>query len=125
MKNDPKTNDIQPYIQSWTDLVDAEKVIAHHPFVIGDFIARQVEEWREAKIQELEFRFGRLPQEERTSLRIEEVSIRVVSNSKTNRKCRRLIPSAMQFLRGTDFHQLIVFSMTHKFHCISLYQIFI
>jgi hypothetical protein len=84
LKNDPKANDIQPYIQSWTDLVDAEKVIAHHPFVIGDFIARQVEEWREAKIQELEFRFGRLPPEEKVALGIEEASVVYVLHTTQN-----------------------------------------
>lgn len=82
LKNDPRANDIQPYIQKWTDLIDAEKVIAHHPFVIGDFIARQVEEWREAKIQELEFRYGRLSQEDKKSVHFEEVS--ASSNSKEN-----------------------------------------
>jgi hypothetical protein len=73
LKNDPRTNDIQPYIQKWTDLVDAEKVIAHHPFVIGDFIARQVEEWRTAKIHELEAHLSRFP--------LQEIEIKKVTNS--------------------------------------------
>ena len=44
---------MKPYIQNLTDLVDAEKVIANHPFVIGEYVRSDVQEWRLAETERL------------------------------------------------------------------------
>jgi hypothetical protein len=37
---------IEPYIKNLKDFVDADKVLSNHPFVVGDLIRQEIEEWR-------------------------------------------------------------------------------
>lgn len=44
---------IEPYIKNLKDLVDADKVLSNHPFVVGDLIRQEIEEWRTKQRQAL------------------------------------------------------------------------
>jgi len=37
---------IEPYIKNLKDFVDADKVLSNHPFVVGDLIRQEIDEWR-------------------------------------------------------------------------------
>ncbi|KAJ9087656.1 hypothetical protein DSO57_1030961 [Entomophthora muscae] len=52
-KSDPDLNSSVPYIHSLRDLFDIKKAISEHPFVLGNYVRNQVEEWRSSKKQEL------------------------------------------------------------------------
>ncbi len=44
-ENSNSTN-IEPYIKNVKDFVDIDKVLSNHPFVVGDLIRLEIEEWR-------------------------------------------------------------------------------
>lgn len=51
---------MQPYIKDIYDLTDPEKVITHHPFIIGHFVRKEIESWRTEQIEPLRLQRGRL-----------------------------------------------------------------
>ncbi|KAL1918238.1 uncharacterized protein VTP21DRAFT_3504 [Calcarisporiella thermophila] len=46
VKGDPHYAFVKPYIKNFNDLIDTEKVITHHPFIIGHFVRKEIEQWR-------------------------------------------------------------------------------
>ena len=50
VKLDPKYSWVEPYIRDLKDLTDTEKVIAHHPYMIGEYVRKEVEAWRADKL---------------------------------------------------------------------------
>jgi seryl-tRNA synthetase len=45
---------VQPYIKDIYDLADTDKVITHHPFIVGHFVRLEIEAWREEQIRPLQ-----------------------------------------------------------------------
>ena len=44
----------RPYISDLRDFTDAEKVIALHPFVVGEYVRLDVEDWRAQQLGKLQ-----------------------------------------------------------------------
>ncbi|KAI8918830.1 hypothetical protein BC831DRAFT_482140 [Entophlyctis helioformis] len=47
VKLEPKYAWVEPYIRDLNDFTNPEKVIAHHPWVIGEYISKEVALWRD------------------------------------------------------------------------------
>ena len=45
---------VEPFIRDFKDFTNSEKVIANHPFVIGEYVRKHVEEWRIRTISQLQ-----------------------------------------------------------------------
>ncbi|OZJ06545.1 hypothetical protein BZG36_00504 [Bifiguratus adelaidae] len=54
VKGDPVYRHVQPYIKDIYDLADTDKVITHHPFIVGHFVRLEIEAWREEQIRPLQ-----------------------------------------------------------------------
>ena len=49
IKDHPKFQDIRPFIDSISDIIDPKKAITDHPFIIGHYVVSQVNAWREER----------------------------------------------------------------------------
>ncbi|CAG8535287.1 8163_t:CDS:10 [Paraglomus brasilianum] len=53
IREDPKLQDVEPFIRGFRDLSDPQKVVAYHPFILGHYVRNEVESWRSEKISKL------------------------------------------------------------------------
>ncbi|RUP12392.1 hypothetical protein BC936DRAFT_139819 [Jimgerdemannia flammicorona] len=60
VKEDPIYHNVQPYIKDIYDLTDPEKVITHHPYIIGHFVRKDIERWRAEQTEPLRVQHDRL-----------------------------------------------------------------
>jgi len=88
VKNNPNFKSAVPYITGWKDIINVDKVVSQHPFVIGTFVRQQVEDWREAhikilreKLNPLLVQFAELSSQQATNQQLDPNSLEVDGSS--------------------------------------------